>query len=272
MGVPSTVRRSPSGARQQAGTLMPLVPSPVEDCPVGGCLRRFPPPTFNRSLRCGTDVRLTFVNPRLQPVNQHLPRSARRNRSDLPHSRLIQVGTCPPIDFSQSTQIPVHGYDITLAFEDAPDRLTRSHGRQLLPRGSDLAATGPERPVLGHFPKGNSRTQPVNQPLPQSARNNGPDFPFPHLFQVQNSPRLPFWELTLILVHGYDVTSGHSQSRVPVRGARPRAPLTDHDISPPNSSDSMEDGRPHRRGGGSLRWGRRRERTACVRTAARPVA
>ena len=113
---------------------------------------------------------------------------------------------------------------------------------------------------------------PVNRPLPQSARNNGPDFPFSHLFQVQNSPRLPFWELTLIPVHGYDTTSGLSQSGVPVRGARPRALLTDHDISPPNSSDSMEDRPSHRGGGGSRRWSRRGERRAHARTAARPAA
>ena len=175
----STVRWTFGGARGQIRTLISLAPCPVEDCPVGGCLRRFPPSTFNRSLR----------------------------------------------------------------FSYQP-----------------------------HFPFGNFHPNRVNRSLPQSARNNGADFPFSHLFQVQNSPRLPFWELTVILVHGYDTTSGLSQSGVLVRGARPRAPLMDHDISPPNSSDSMEDGRPHRRGGGSLRWGRRRERTACVRTAARPVA
>ncbi len=263
MGVPSTVRRPPSGARQKAGTLMLLASCPVEDCPVGGCLRRIPPSTSNRSLRCGTDVRLTIVNPRLQPVNRPLPRSARRNCSDLPLSRLIQVGAGSPIDVSQSTQIPVHGYDIALAFEDVPDRL---------PRGSDLAATGPERPVLGHFPKGNSRLQPVNQTLPRSTRNYGCYLPLFRLFQVQNSPRLPSWELTLILVHGYDTTSGLSQSGVLVRGARGRAPLTDHDISPSNSSDSMEDRPPHRGGGGSRRWSRRGERREHGRTAAERAA
>ncbi len=112
---------------------------------------------------------------------------------------------------------------------------------------------------------------PVNRPLPQSARNNAPDFPFSHPFQVQNSPRLPFWELTPIPVHGCDTTSGLSQSGVPVRGARGRAPLTDHDISPPNASDSMGDRRSHRRGGGSIRWGRRGERSAWVRTVVRPA-
>ena len=158
MGVPSTVRRSPSGARQQAGTLMSLAPCPVEDCPVGGCIPTIPTSTSHCSLRCSRNARLNFVNLRIQPVNQ---------------------------------------------------------------------------------------------PLPRIASNNGPSLPLFQLFQVQNSPRLPFWELTLILVHGYDTTSGLSQSGVLVRGARGRAPLTDHDISPSNSSDSMEDRRPQS--------GRRRE-------------
>ena len=46
------------------------------------------------------------------------------------------------------------------------------------------------------------------QPLPQSARNTAPNFPLFGLFQVQISPRLPFRELTQILVHGYDIRSG----------------------------------------------------------------
>ena len=179
MGVPSTVRRSPSGARQQAGTLMSLAQCPVDGSPVGGCTPPIPSSTSNRSLR----------------------------------------------------------------FSNQP-----------------------------HFPFGNFHPNRVNRSLPQSARNNGADFPFSHLFQVQNSPRLPFWELTLILVHGYDTTSGLSQSGVPVRGARGRAPLTDHDISPSNSSDSMEDRPPCRGGGGSRLWSRRGERRAHARTAAGPAA
>ena len=113
---------------------------------------------------------------------------------------------------------------------------------------------------------------PVNRLLPHSASNNGAEFPFSHLFQVQNSPRLPIWELTPIPVHGYDTTSGLLQGGVPVRGERDRAPLTDHDISPPNSSDLMGDRRSHLRGGRSLRWSRWDERSAWVRTDARPAA
>ena len=85
---------------------------------------------------------------------------------------------------------------------------------------------------------------PVNRPLPQSARNIGPNFPSFRLFHVGNGPRLPVREPTPIPVHGYDITSGLSQSGFPVRRERGRAPLTDHDISPPNSSDSMGDSDP----------------------------
>ena len=179
VGAQSTVRRSPSRARQQAGTLMSLAPCPVEGCPVEDRVPGIPASTSKCSLR----------------------------------------------------------------FSNQP-----------------------------HFPFGNFHPNRVNPPLPQSARNNGSGFPLFRLFQVQISPRLPFWELTPIPVHGYDISSGHWQSGVPVRGARPRAPLTDHDIWPPDSSDSTGDRPRHRRGGGSLRWSRRCEPRVYAQAAARPTA
>ncbi len=84
MGAQSTVRRSPSGARQQAGRLLPLAPCPVEGCPVGGCLPTIPPSTSNRSLRCGRSAPLTLATLRRQPANRPLPRIA---RSDLAGTR-----------------------------------------------------------------------------------------------------------------------------------------------------------------------------------------
>jgi len=104
--------------------ILPLAPSPVEGCPVGGCVSTIPASTSNRSLRCSCH----------------------------------QLG----------------------------------------------------HPILVHFPKGKSCPKRVNLPLPESARNNPCDFPLLGLFQLRISPRLPFWELTHIPVHGYDVTSGPS--------------------------------------------------------------
>ena len=56
---------------------------------------------------------LTFVNFRPQTLNHPLPRSARNHGCAPPHSLLFQVGTRPPIDIRQPTQIPVHGYVTT---------------------------------------------------------------------------------------------------------------------------------------------------------------
>ena len=253
MGAPSTVRRSPSGAREQAGPLVPPAPCTAEGRPVGGCIPTIPSSTSNCSLRCGRNARLTFVNLRLQPVNQPLPRSARRNRSDLPLRRLIQVGTNPPIDLSQSTQILVHGYDISAASEDALDRLPQPRGGPLLLCGSDIAATGPERPVLGHFPKGKFPSQPVNPPLPRSARNNGPDLPLFRLFHVQNAPRLPKRELSQILVHGYDVSSSPSP---PFSGPHPRKQTNDPSGTTTRLLPSRATGGPGRGCAWAVRGGR----------------
>ena len=84
MGARPTIRRSPSGARQQAGTLMPLAPCPAEGGPIGGCIPTIPASASHCSLRCGRSAQLTLVNLRRQPVNQPLPRIA---RSDLAGTR-----------------------------------------------------------------------------------------------------------------------------------------------------------------------------------------
>ena len=58
-----------------------------------------------------------------------------------------------------------------------------------------------------------STPKPGNQPLPKSARNNGSNCPHFPLFHVGNDHRLAFLQLTPLLVHGYDITSGLSKCR-----------------------------------------------------------
>ena len=225
----STVRWTFGGARQQAGTLMLLAQCPVEDCPVGGCLRRFPPSTSNRSLRCGTNVRLTFVNPRLQPVNQPLPRSARRNRSDLPLCRLIQVGTSPKLTFVNRPKSLYTGRT-----SHRPQKMSRtaSHSpwKTALAMWIRSCSHQPERPVLGHFPKGKSCPNRVNQPLPESARNNPSDFPLLGLFQLRIRPQLPKRELAQFPVHGYDISSSPSPPISDPRSQKPTSKTTNRQL------------------------------------------
>ena len=301
MGVPSTVRRPPSGARQQAGTLMSLAPCPVEDCPVGGCIRRFPPSTSHCLLRCGNQPHFPFGNYPLIFRASSFCKSARRTAPTSLSSRLFQVAQRPRFLFLELKPIPVHGYDsrsrpfppmstrgrtcasshmrhavqphgsphstaviraVTarcgLTYVRRPDRREvcsmrgeSGQNRLRMPGEGTLECAGaglfsvadlvpecrlprlftvPFEQAFAPAPRfptsllGTLTPHPVNRPLPQSARNNGPDFPFSHLFQVQNSPRLPFWELAPIPVHGYDISSSSSP---PISGPHPRRQTND---------------------------------------------
>ena len=166
MGAQSTVRRPPSGARQQAGALMPLAPCPVEGCPAGGCIPTISTSASQCSLRCSGNSRLTFVNLRPQPVSRW-------------KTAAVWLG---------------------------------------------CICHRPEFPILGHFPKGKSCPNRVNQPLPEIARNNPRNFPPFRPFQRRIRPRLPKRELAHFPVHGYDISSSPSP---PISGSRPRRQTDD---------------------------------------------
>ena len=63
-----------------------------------------------------------------------------------------------------------------------------------------------------------------NQPIHKLLAKTAPTSLFSCHFQVQNSPRLVFWELTQIPVHGYDTTSGPFPP-MPQKGGRARPPI-----------------------------------------------
>ena len=238
MGAQSTVRRSPSGAMRQTGTLMP--PCPVDGCPVGGCIPTIPAFASHRSLRCGRNAQLTFVNHHARPVNRPLPRSARRNRSHLPLRRLIQVGTSPRLTYVNRRKSLYTGRT-----SHRPQKMLRTASHSPWKTAPAMwlrySCHRPERPVLGHFPKGKSCPNRVNQPLPRSARNNCSDPPLFRRFQVQNVPRLPKRELTQFPVHGYDISWCPSPS---ISGPRSQKPTNDtsgtttRPATPRSNSDS----------------------------------
>ena len=63
-----------------------------------------------------------------------------------------------------------------------------------------------------------------NQPIHKLLAKTAPTSLFSRYFQVQNSPRLVFRELTQIPVHGYDTTSGPFPP-MPQKGGLARPPI-----------------------------------------------
>ena len=96
-----------------------------------------------------------------------------------------------------------------------------------------------------------------NQPIHKSLAKTAPTSLFSCHFQVQNSPRLVFRELTPIPVHGYDTTSGPF-APMSLKGRTRASSHIRHGVPPHDPSDSAA-GKPAVTAGRVQTPARRRE-------------
>ena len=107
----STVRRTFSRPREQAGTRMPPARCPVGGRPVGRCTSSIPVSASSCSLRCSSQPHFPFGNYSLIFRTSAFHQSARNTGLDFPRFPPVSASNALRFPFWELTQIPVHGYD-----------------------------------------------------------------------------------------------------------------------------------------------------------------